>query len=74
MLSSRRIIKINILLTHSVVFMDWRLSLPYILAILIWTISNMTLLDTIVVVLLLLRKIIFGRVVGKASTIKLLLP
>jgi len=70
MFSSRGIIKIDVLLAHSVVFMDWRLPLSNIFAILIWTISNMAIL--IIVVLILLRlKIVFGRVVGQASSILL---
>ena len=73
MFSSRWIIKIDVLLAHSVVFMDWRLPLPNIL-FLIRAISHLAMLVIVSFVLLLLRlKIVFRRVVGETSTI-LLLP
>ena len=72
MFSSWWIIKIDILLAHSVVFMDWRLSLSDIL-ILIRTISHIAVLVIVSFVLLLLRlKIVFRRIVGETSVIQLL--
>jgi len=73
MFSTLWVIKIDILLAHSVVFVDWRLPLPYILAILIWAISHMAMLVIVSLVLLLLRlKIVFRRVVCETPTILLL--